>query len=773
MKLIICEKNKSAKRISEILSNRKAKRESYCNIKYYSFKQNSKNVLVIGLRGHILSLEFPPEYENWQKVDLFDLLNAKAIKIPKSKSLVRLLKAKAKKASKAIIATDFDREGELIGFDAISLIKDVNPEIIVKRARFSALTSGEIKKAFSNLEEPYFSLAMAGETRQEIDLSWGATLTRFISLASKRLWEDYLSVGRVQSPTLAILVEREKKINEFIPHPYWQIRCEISKNDQKFFAFHKKKRFNKREEAEKIFKKLEEKGIVKSIKNVIRKKNPPAPFNTNSFLQEASKIGFSPAKAMKIAEDLYIGGYISYPRVDNTIYPPSLNFKKILKSIKKFEKISYLVEELLVQEELKATKGNKFSSDHPPIYPTSVPDKKVVRSNEIKIFELISRRFMATLAEKAVISNVNAKIEISKEPFLANGSYIVKEGWMKFYPYIKIKEVFLPPLKEGDILKILKSEILDKETKPPPRYTQGKLIREMERLNLGTKSTRHETIQNLYKRGYIQGNPVVPTKTGIVVVDVLKNHAQKISSPEMTSDLEKDMDKIASGKESKEKIVEKSRKLLSEILTQLSVSKKEIGEKIKKGIYEDKKLAVCPECGKDLAIKRNRKTKKRFVGCTNYPKCLQTYPLPQKGKIISTGEICKYCNTPIIKVVMKRKRPWNLCLNPDCPAKENKIKDEDSKKKFKSKAKEEVKKFVKCPNCEGELVLRTAKKTKMRFLGCSNFPKCRTTFSIPQIGEIKPFIDICSECGFPQIEVISKDKISKILCINPSCSKNK
>jgi len=773
MKLIICEKNQSAKRISEILSRKKAKRESYYKNIYYSFKWDNENALVMGLRGHILTLEFPAEYENWQKVEPFNLINAETMKVPKSKSLIKLIKEKAKKASEVIIATDFDREGELIGFDVISLIKKVNPEVGIKRARFSTLTSDDINKAFSNLEKPHFSLAMAGETRQEIDLYWGAILTRFISLASKRLWENYLSAGRVQSPTLSILAEREKKITEFKPTPYWQIRCEISKDKQNFFAFHKKKKFNNREEAEKILNKLSENGVIRSVNQVKRVRKSPSPFNTTSFLQEAVKVGFSPARSMKLAEKLYMGGYISYPRVDNTVYPSSLNLKKILQRLKKFKKISDLVEELLIKKKLIPTKGSKISSDHPPIYPTLVPDKNVISSEQMRIFELVSRRFMSTLARKAIILRINVKIEISKEIFLANGLQIVDEGWMKFYPYIKTKEIYLPPLEEGDELNVLNSEILNKETKPPARYTQGKLINEMEKLNLGTKSTRHTIIQNLYNRGYIYNNPIITTKTGIVVANVLKNHAEKISSSEMTSNLENDMDRIASGKESKEKVVKKSKKLLNDILIQLSDSKNEIGEEIKKGVYEDRKIGKCPKCGKDLIIRKSKKTKKRFVGCSNYPDCSQSYPIPQKGKIFPTGEICKYCKTPIVKIVIRGKKPWKLCLNPDCPSKKDKNSKKYTENKLRSKTKKELETFGKCPNCKNDLVLRTARKSKKRFLGCSNYPKCKTTFSIPQSGEIKPHEKLCDVCGFPQIEVISEDKTSKILCLNRSCSKNK
>ncbi len=234
------------------------------------------------------------------------------------------------------------------------------------------------------------------------------------------------------------------------------------------------------------------------------------------------------------------------------------------------------------------------------------------------------------------------------------------------------------------------------------------------------------------------------------------------------------MNKIASGEKNKEKVVKKSKQLLTNILTQLSESKEEIGKKIKVGIYEDKKIGNCPKCGSDLVIRKSKKTKKRFVGCANFPKCSQSYPIPQTGKIITTGEICQFCGAPVVKVIKRRKKPWNLCLNPDCPAKEKQKKDKNSKAKLKYKKEKKLENFGNCPSCGKQLVLREARKTKKRFLGCSNYPKCsRMTFSIPQIGEIKPYKKLCPECGFSQIELISEDKTSKILCINKSCSTNK
>ncbi|MDP3013404.1 MAG: DNA topoisomerase, partial [Candidatus Subteraquimicrobiales bacterium] len=382
--LIVSEKDNTARRIAQILSEDKLKTEKVQKVPAYFFSRGGKDFSCIGLKGHILKVDFPLEYQDWQKVDPKSLIDAPIIKIPSQKAIIKALQSLAKGAERVIIACDFDREGELIGVDALNKIREINSSLEAKRARFSALTDIEIKRAFDNLDDVYVNLARAGETRQDIDLIWGATLTRFLSLASRRLWKQFLSVGRVQSPTLSFIVQREKERKAFIPKSYWQLKGLFGSREGEFVALHKQGRFWDKEELEKILAKLNlsptcrgvTRGKVVSVQEKERNLTPPAPFNTTAFLIQAAIIGVPPSMAMRIAESLYIRGFISYPRVDNTVYPSSLNLRDILNAIKESPDLGGLVKEVLTQEKIIPTKGKKFSTDHPPIHPTGVALKE-------------------------------------------------------------------------------------------------------------------------------------------------------------------------------------------------------------------------------------------------------------------------------------------------------------------------------------------------------------------------------------------------------------
>ena len=670
MKLIITEKNTTARRISTILSDGKARPLSGCRNPVYVFQMNGDEVHCLGLKGHILKVDFPPRYQQWQEVEPRELIHADIVKVPTSKSLIKLVQSEARKADEVIIATDFDREGELIGVDAINIIREVRPEIRVRRARFSALTPAEIKKVFSRLEDPYYDLASAGEARQDIDLIWGASLTRFISLASTRLGKNFLSVGRVQSPTLALIVDREKERKEFVPTPFWTLRIECRKGEETFQAVHARERFDTQEEAEKAHARLEDRARVTEVKATEKAVKPPVPFNTTGFLTAAASLGFPAAKAMSIAENLYMNGYISYPRVDNTVYPPSLDLKGILRDVSASPQFRELCQELLSKKRLTPTRGKKESTDHPPIHPTAAASQEDLSPQEWKIYELVVRRFMATLAEEAVVLSVRADLTCGPEPFVARGARTLQEGWYRYYPYGRKKESDLPHLEPGEVVEVVdRPEPKRGETQPPPRYTQGKLIEKMEELGLGTKSTRHSIIESLYERGYIYGDPIIPTETGIAVTEALRRFAGVISTPEMTAALEKDMDAIAEGVETQLEVVEKSREMLAGVMHLLENSKAEVAAEIRNGIKEDRILGVCPSCGADLHVRRAKKSRKRFVGCGGYPECTVTYPLPQTGSVMPTGETCPQCGSPRVRLVNRGRKPWIFCLDPDCPTK--------------------------------------------------------------------------------------------------------
>ncbi|MBK5225211.1 MAG: DNA topoisomerase I, partial [Thermoleophilia bacterium] len=421
MKLIITEKDTAAKKISSILAGGKVTAGSYQKIPIYTFTADAQDYACVGLKGHIVQLEYPEKFADWRKVEPRELIDAELIKSPSAKSVVNALKKTAKDCDSVIIATDFDREGELIGLEALEQTVEANPALSqgVRRARYSALTAEEINRAFSETTELSIPLAQAGEARQDIDLIWGATLTRFISLATSRLGNQFLSVGRVQSPTLALIVERELERRAFIVVPYWQIFADVKSSQGDFTAQHKTDRFLDKTESDAALAKAGAAmtGKVTSVKSTQKKLQPPAPFNTTAYTKAATALGFSAARAIRLAEDLYLGGFISYPRTDNTVYPPSLDLREILGELKKSSELGAVAGELLARPEFTPTRGKKQTTDHPPIYPVGVPgagDK--MDDAHWKVWFLVARRFLATLSDEAVSESNRVDLEIGEEP---------------------------------------------------------------------------------------------------------------------------------------------------------------------------------------------------------------------------------------------------------------------------------------------------------------------------------------------------------------------
>ncbi len=668
MHLIVTEKNIAARRIAAILAPKNPKKERVSGVDVYRYEigsgESGQETAVVGLSGHIVGIDFPSEYNNWQKVDARALIDAEITTTPINRKIVTALKTLGKEADRVTIATDYDREGELIGVEALNIIKKVNPNIPFDRVRYSAITPKAIEAAFSNPTSVDFNLADAGHSRQVIDLVWGAALTRYISLAAGRLGKMFLSVGRVQSPTLSLIVDREKERNIFVPTPYWEIHVELEDAaGETFSAQHSTRRFLDKEEASKVFKKLGKIAELKEIEKGTKTDQPPTPFNTTGFISAANSIGLSPANAMRIAESLYTNGYISYPRTDNTVYPETLDLRAQIEIFKEGSFKEY-ANALLEKPELVPTRGKKETTDHPPIYPASLAKKADLKEEEWKVYELVVRRFFATFAGTSTWETMRLKLDIDREEFRANGARLLEPGWRWYYPYNAPEDRLLPELREGDSLKVIKKEMLDKETQPPGRYGQGRLINIMEELGLGTKATRHEIISKLYSRAYIHGNPVQPTNTSFAVMDTLEKYSPTITKPDMTKLLEENMDKIAEGKIKEDAVLEESREMLKQVFSELGKNRDNIIESLQAGLREDKIIGNCSLCGNELMIRRSKRGS-RFIGCSNYPNCTFSLPLPKSGQIVVIDKQCETHGLHHIRIINAGKRPWDLGC-PQC-----------------------------------------------------------------------------------------------------------
>jgi len=466
----------------------------------------------------------------------------------------------------------------------------------------------------------------------------------------------------------------------------------------------------------------------------------------------AASEGIAPARTMRLAESLYMGGYISYPRVDNTVYPPSLDLPGILRTLDGVPAYHEHVQRILARGPIVATRGPKETTDHPPIHPTGALDPEKVDPAQYKLYNLISRRFMATLSEAAIIEATRVDFDVAGQGFYTRGDVVVKPGFRALYPYGLKKDEHLPALVEGETVSFLGAEMEGKQTQPPARYSQGKLIQEMERLGLGTKATRHDIIQGLYDRRYVQEDPVAPTCKGKTVIEALTTYAARITDPAMTQELEEEMDAIATARATRAMVVGHSRELLAEVINTLVPIAPEVGELLKSATDEDAKVGVCPKSGHDLLIKFSPRTRSSFVGCSGYPDCDVTYPLPKNAKYAAVDEMCPVCGFPQVKVMQFKKRPRVMCLSPDCPTK---------------KGPEIMIAAGGCPTGDGGDLKVAYSAVGNRYVRCTNYENCKTSYPLPQSGELESTGEKC-ECGAPIVVVHTKKGPWRI-CLDPAC----
>lgn len=806
MKLVIAEKNIAAQKIAQLLATGKPKNDKVYNTPVYRFDVEGEEWVSMGLAGHILAPDFPdeilfdkkegwysltedgevlnaqvpdglarPPYDTKRKPFLANGINIKGwkveslpyltwapiIKNPAEKEIIRVLKNLAKKADSVVIATDFDREGELIGSDALSCVREVAPDVPVSRARYSALIKGEVTEAFNNLVELDQNLADAGESRQYIDLIWGAVLTRYLTLAKFGGFGNVRSAGRVQTPTLALVVERERERMAFVPEDYWQIRGMAAAKGADFKISHATARFTDKDAAQTAFGHVDgvAAGTVTDVAKRSRKQQPPVPFNTTSLQAAAAAEGISPARTMRIAESLYMSGLISYPRVDNTVYPRSLDLEGIVKGLAANSPALAPVCKKVLAGPMKPTRGKTETTDHPPIHPTGQGDPTTLDGGQLKLYNLIARRFLATLMGPATIENTKVSIDVAGEPFAASGDVLVDAGFREAYPYGLKRDEQLPALDAGDVVDVHDVNLEAKQTEPPARYSQGKLVQEMEKRGLGTKSTRASIIERLYQVRYLKNDPIEPSQLGMAIVDALSQFAPRITTPEMTAELDEDMTHVAEGQDTQTHVVDHSRALLAGMLDNLIEHKDDLGEAISDAVTADARVGTCPKCGKDLVMKQSAKTRGSFIGCMGWPDCDVTYPVPSGVKVSpleGDAAVCPECGAPRIKCQPFRQKAYEQCVNPKCPTNY-----------------EPDLKVGECSVCagagrHGDLIAHKSEKSGKRFIRCSNYEECGVSYPLPARGKLEATGEVCEHCGAPVV-VVETARGPWRICVNMDC----
>lgn len=664
--LVITEKPSASRKIASALGGGK-ERLVKGKVPYFEFTKDGKTVQVAAAVGHVYSLkqktpgsgypvfdiEWVPLYEVDKKADY-------------TKAYLKVLSQLAKNADEVVNACDYDSEGAVIGK---KIIEFNAPNKKQSRMKFSTLTTKELQEAFVQRGALDLAQALAGEARHELDWLWGINTSRALMQAIKKAGIfSILSIGRVQGPTLAVLAQREKEIAAFKPQPYWQLFALV--RSAVFEHVHGK--FWVEQESDKALANSSKQGTVKSVESKKVKQRPPPPFDLTTLQIEAYKcFKIQPTQTLQLAQQLYEASLVSYPRSSSQKLPEKLGLQGIILQLQKQPAYAKFADSLAREKRFRPCEGEKDDPAHPALHPTGeIPSK--LSPPQQKMYDLITKRFLACFAPDAKKTRMNVVLTLGKEDYRAEGVRTTEKGWMEFYePYAKIEETILPAFEEKERVEAEKLEKVKKETQPPKRFTPASIIKALEAKGLGTKATRANIVQTLFDRRYLAGKSIEVTPLGLTVEKALEENVPLILSDEMTKKFESEMEDIEQKKITKEQVVEEGKAALKEILAVFRQKEDAIGSKLVDAVKatqrNDSVLGGCKSCTKSLVVRKSKYG--LFVGCLGYPECKTIYPLPKNAVIKPMRSVCEKCGTPVVSVFRKGKKTFRMCLDPRCPTK--------------------------------------------------------------------------------------------------------
>jgi DNA topoisomerase-1 len=673
--LIITEKPSSALKIAAALAEGSPTKKAINKVSYYEIKHKGREIIVVSAVGHLYTVA-EKNKGSWT-YPIFDVEWKVSADVNKASAFTRkylnVIKGLAKKADSFVVATDFDIEGEVIGYN---IVRFACKKKDAKRMKFSTLTKEELLDSYENASPHIiWGQAEAGLARHELDWLWGINISRALTLSIKHSTGRHkiLSSGRVQGPALHVLVEREKEIRAFKPVPYWQVELQ-AKNDLK--AMHTKDKFWEKKEADKVMSHvIGKKAIVSDVIATKFEQEPPHPFDLTSLQMESYRtLRLSPKETLEIAQELYTSSYISYPRTSSNQLSDKLNLKKVISDISKQPEFKSLANELLKRARLLPNNGKKSDPAHPAIYPTGVIPERI--SGKTKdLYDLIVSRFLATFADPAIRQKMEINIDVDGEPFAVSGVTTLQPNWHTFYGrFVRHDEVELPSIKKGQQLDVKEFVLYDKETQPPKRYTPASIIKVLERKNLGTKATRADIIENLYDRDYVKERAIQVTDLGLHTIEVLEKYSPEIIDEKLTRHFEKEMNMIVKGSKKGDEIIKEAKVVLMKILSHFKENEVNIGKGLTEAFHDTMTQSTvvgkCPACGSDLRIIFSKKNKSYFVACSSYPNCKTTFSLPKYALPKPSGKVCDSCGYPVVNMIRKGKKPYEYCINSNCKKKE-------------------------------------------------------------------------------------------------------
>lgn len=763
------------------------------------FLNKEANILVTSVTGHVKELIFKPPHDTWSANSRELILMAEVARqiTDDKKDIVKTLQKHAKNSTDLFLWLDCDREGEAIAFEVIDICKQVNRSLKIHRAIFSSVEKRELIYAFDNPKIPNSDLADAVFARQEIDLRSGYAFTSYQTMQIKKKFpnsfEKVISYGPCQFPTLFFVVERFLKNYAFVPENFWLIHAEVKKNNDKVsLTWERIKLFDKHTVAV-LFEYSAKTTIAKVLR--IEKKNQtkykPLPLTTVEFQKLAvSRLRMTSDQAMKAAESLYTAGFISYPRTETNSFPNNFNFKKILESLAQDQDYRAYINKLLNEDRFQEPRDGKESdSAHPPIHPIK-PYTENKNSAEYRVYDLVSRHFIANCSKDALTGTHKVFLSIGPEFFSVSGLTIVESNYLEIYSkFITLNEKTLPNFVENEELNVSNYVIKESKTTAPNLLTETELISLMDKHGIGTDATMHEHINTIQQRSYAikERTYFKPTQLGISILSAYKMINSNIGDPTQRAETEKQLKKITEGKLSKDVFLRNYLTTVEQLFVHLSenindfmlhfentfnefknLENKSIGgtngrenspaNNQLEGRPDSLILGTCQKCKEGNMRTIVSKNNLIFVGCSLYPKCTTSYFFPEKIESIDfSNDLCEICQTKCVKTKSVIGGVNEYCLRHVCI--KNIFRFMDSAKEIvpvKNKNDEnnpgngQNERFKKFDKQQGNYeqrpeVVQNNKKTMERGISAKNNKKQNG-----QIQEIKKMDDWkCYKCGEP------------------------
>lgn len=632
------------------------------------------------------------------------------------------IRSLAKKADEVLLATDPDREGEAIAWHVEEAVGLKN----AKRIVFHEITKEAVLEALEHPRNIDTSLREAQEARRVLDRLVGYDLSGLI-------WKKVrygLSAGRVQSPALRIIMEREREIRAFDPVTFWTIEADLERKKGELNTFTCSVEPTEKDEVERVIAVGNKSNWkVTDIKETKVARTPRAPFITSTLQQTASsRLGWSPSRTMSIAQRLYEAGHITYMRTDSTNLAVSAK-KQIQDVVNKKYGADYFESHNYVKKSKNAQEA------HEAIRPTHLSVEMAGANDEQqKLYRLIWQRTVASQMKSAEVmrTKVVANTEDSSIPdFWLNGSRILFDGWIKADPASASEDVILPKFEKGDDLNLLDIRSQEKQTEPPARYSEAGLIKELEKRGIGRPSTYASIIKTLEDRGYVEklNKALHPTDTGEVVSTFLEEHFANYISDSFTAEMEDELDEIANGDRSYLKtLTDFYKPFLKEVKSKDKIEKLTNLGKAPEG-------TKCPVCGSDMIIKLGKGGK--FLSCERFPECNGARTID--GKELEgpkdTGELCPKCGKGNLVTREGKFGMFTACSRfPKCKF----VKKDEEQERANSTG-------VECPTCKKGFMSERRGRFGV-FYSCSNYPDCKYAI------KAKPTGNLCTTCGALMME---------------------